>query len=119
MTKIAILPVPSLSGTSYCAVSGAAHSQGETAGEALDALTAQLPPGSGGMVVVVQSQGPDEFFTAAQQRRLAELMDLWRTARERNATLNAEEQSELNQLVERELVASGERAEALAREARR
>jgi hypothetical protein len=52
----------------------------------------------------------DDFFTAAQQQRLSELMSKWRTARDSGGSLPLEEQSELESLVEAELLASAERA---------
>ena len=70
MTKVAILPVPTNSGTiAYRAVAGDRRSEGRTAGEALDALTRQLSDTEPGTLIVVQSGRPDPFFTAEQQRR--------------------------------------------------
>jgi hypothetical protein len=49
MTRVAILPVPTATGdVAYRAVAGNRHSQGQTAGEALDALTSQRPEGDEG-----------------------------------------------------------------------
>jgi hypothetical protein len=113
MTLVAILPVPTTSGdVAYHAVAGDRRSQGRTAGEALDALTAQLPEDETGTLVVVQSYRPDSFFDAAQQRRLAELMTRWRAARDGGGTLPAAEQAELDNLIELEIRASAERANA-------
>jgi hypothetical protein len=113
MTKVAILPEPSTKGdTMYRAVAGARQAVAKTAGAALDALTAQLPPEESGTLVVVQNHRPDEFFTAHQERRLEELMQLWRGARDRGKSLPAPEQAELDALVEAEVRASGERAAA-------
>lgn len=115
MTKVAILPVPTESGgIFYRALSGDKRSQGKTAGEALDALTLQLSDDKAGTLVIVQSQRPDCFFDAVQQQRLAELMEHWRLSRDRGETLPAEEQSELEALVETELLASANRTDALA-----
>lgn len=117
MTRVAILPVPTLAGDiAYHALSGGKHSQGKTAGEALDALAAQLPEEDTSTLVVVQNLRPDPFFTAQQQRRLGELMDRWRSARDAGANLSAVEQAELDGLVEEEIRASGARAAALLRE---
>src|ERR1051326_6744659 len=97
MTCVAILPVPDSQGkVAYQAVSGEKRSEGRTAGEALDALAAQLPEGAVGTLLVVQYGRPDEFFTAAHQARLAELMDRWRSARERGGALARDEQAELD-----------------------
>jgi hypothetical protein len=82
MTTVAILPEATEAGTTYRAVAGEKQSVGRTAGEALDALTAQLSDEEAGTLVVVQNLRPDRFFTAAQQDRLSELMSRWRTARD-------------------------------------
>jgi hypothetical protein len=96
----------------YRAVAGVRQGVAQTVGGALDALTAQLPAEESGTLVVVQNHRPDEFFTAHQQRRLEELMQLWRGARDRGKPLSAPEQAELDALVETEVQASGERAAA-------
>jgi hypothetical protein len=67
------------------------------------------------ILIIVQSQRPDCFFDAAQQQRLAELMERWRLARDRGETLPFEEQSELEALVETELRASADRTDALVK----
>ena len=117
MTKIAILPEPTTgNGTVYRAIAGARQSTGKTPGEALDALTAQLPAEESATLVIVQSLRPDSFFTAEQQCRLAELMARWRTAREAGRTLPVEEAAELDALIDAELRATGERGRALLHE---
>ncbi len=114
MTKVAILPVPTgKGGISYRALAGDKRSQGKTAGEALDALTLQLSDDKASTLIIVQSQRPDCFFDAAQQQRLAELMERWRLARDRGEILSVEEQSELEALVKTELRASADRTDAL------
>src|SRR3977135_941508 len=96
MTKVAILPVPTEQGDlAYRAIAGEKYSQGKTAGEALDALTAQLPADEASTLVVVQSLRQDRFFTAAQQQRLSTLMARWQTLRDQGVTLPAAEQTEL------------------------
>ena len=115
MTKVAILPIPTEQGAlSYRAIAGEKHAQGKTAGEALDALTAQLSADEASTLIIVQHLRPDRFFTAAQQQRLDALMARWRTARDQGATLPADEQTELEALVEAELQASAARATTLA-----
>jgi len=117
MTKVAILPVlTGRGGIYYRALAGDRRSQGKTAGEALDALTLQLSDDKTGTLVIVQSRRPDCFFGAVRQQRMAELMEHWRLARDRGETLPAEEQSELEALVETELRASADRTDALANE---
>ena len=120
MTKVAILPIPTEQGTlAYHAIAGEKHAQGKTAGEALDALTAQLSAYEASTLIIVQSLRPDRFFTAAQQERLAALMDRWRIARDQGATLPADEHTELEALIAAELQASAARAAALADALRR
>lgn len=115
MTTVAILPVPGVTGEiSFQAVSGTRQSLGRTAGEAPDAITPLLVDADAGTLIVVQYGHSDRFFTANQQRRLAELMNRWRAARDAGAALAAEEQTELETLVEAELAASAERAAVLA-----
>ena len=115
MTSVAILPKSGPMGErSYDAVAGERRSEGRTVGEALDALTAQLPEEEAGTLIVVQHGRPDAFFTESQQRRLGQLMQNWRSARESGNALPADEQSELEALVEGEVTASAKRAAALA-----
>jgi hypothetical protein len=117
MTKVAILPVTTDQGDlSYRAVAGAKQSSGATAGAALDALTAQLSADETSTLVIVQSLRPDQFFTAAQQQRLEQLMARWRTARDQDTSLPAHEQAELETLIEAELQAATHRAATLADE---
>jgi hypothetical protein len=114
MTTISILPEnPGGNGTTYRAVAGKLQSVGRTAGEALDALTAQLGESESGTLLVVQHMRPDSFFTAQQQERLDALMERWRQSRDSGTTLPPNEQAELDALVEAELQAAGQRAAAL------
>ena len=117
MTRVAILPVPTpTGGVDYHAVAGAKRSQGKTAGEALDALTAQLPEDESGTLIVIQGFRPDPLFNADQQKRLSELMARWRAARDSGGGLPEVEQAELDELIEAEIRASAERTTALLRE---
>lgn len=117
MTRVAILPEPGEGGTvQYRAIAGKEQSVGKTAGEALDAISAQLPADKTGTLVVVQNLQPDEFFTKQQCARLEELMDRWRTARDAGIALPAVEQAELDRLVQEEIAAAGRRARALRHE---
>jgi hypothetical protein len=119
MTRVAILPVLTEKGMSYWAVAGDKHSQGATAGAALDALTAQLTEAETDTLVIIQSRRTDRFFNAAQHERLAQLMANWRTAQENGAALPEKEKAELEALVEAELRASAARSAALADELER
>ena len=115
MILVSILPVSTESGRKHFqAVAGAKQSKGHTAGEALDALTAQLSDEETGTLVILQSFKPDRFFNAAQQQRLTELMGHWRQARDRGESFPEEEQAELDALVEAELLTSADRAALLA-----
>lgn len=113
MTTIAILPEKiEGNGTTYRAVAGKIQSSGKTAGEALDALTEQLSEDESSLLVIVQSFRPDQFFTAEQQQRLGELMQSWREARDEGSDLPSDEQAELESLIEVEIEAAKQRAEA-------
>src|ERR1051326_815358 len=103
MTTVNILPVPTPDGITYQGVAGNKRSHGATVGQALDALAAQLPEDESQRMLVVRGYSPDKFFTAEQQRRLAELMGQWRSARELGNALPSAEQAELENLVELEL----------------
>jgi hypothetical protein len=120
MTKVAILPEMSAQGdVEYRAIASGHQSLAKTAGAALDALTAQLPGDETGTLVIVQNHGPDRFFNARQQQRLAELMARWHAARDGGAEFPPAEQAELDALVETEVRASGERAFAVLEDLRK
>jgi hypothetical protein len=120
MTSITIQPVPSdQGGIAYLATSNGKRSQGATAGEALDALTRQLPNSGTGALVIVPDQQPDQFFNADQQRRLAELLDRRRTCRDGGSELSTDEQKELQALVDAELRGAAARAAAMLDELKR
>jgi hypothetical protein len=114
MTTVAILPISDSNGEkSYRAIAGNKQSIGKTAGQALDALTAQLDEIDFSALLVIQSFHPDSFFNAEQQERLAELMNLWRLARDQGQELPPKQQTELDKLVELELKAATARTAAL------
>jgi hypothetical protein len=114
MTTVAILPISDANGeTSYRAIAGDKQSVGKTAGQALDALTAQMDQVEFSAMLVIQSFRPDAWFTAQQQERLTELMHLWRLARDQGRELPPEQQVELDHLVELELQAATDRTAAL------
>jgi len=113
MTTVAILPISGANGEkSYRAIAGDKHSVGKTAGQALDALTAQLDEIEFSALLVIQSFQPDSFFSAEQQERLSELMESWRVARDQGLALPPEQQAELDSLVELELRAATARTAA-------
>ena len=117
MTAIAIFPDATDTPSHYRAISGEKQGTGRTAGEALDALVAQLDVSGIGPLLVVQSCQADAWFTSEQQQRLQDLVDRWRTARDSGLRLNAEEQAELDTLIDAELGAAIARSDALARRA--
>lgn len=117
MTTVSILPVPTENGgIVYRAVSGGRHREGKTAGQALDALAAELSEEERSTLVIVRHHRPDRFFTAEQLAKLEELMARWRTARDAGTALPPQEQAELDALVDAELRAAADRAEAIAGE---
>jgi hypothetical protein len=97
----------------YRAMAGQRRSVGRTVGEALDALLPQLNEDETGTFVIVNNWRPDRFFTAAQQKRLSELMASWREARDKQTSLPPQEQAELEALADAELQAATERARAM------
>jgi hypothetical protein len=116
MTTIAIFPLPSdEGGVSYCAVAGDRRGIGKTAGQALDAVTADFSSAETDPLVVVRRGAADGLFTAKQQDRLQELMQRWRSARDAGKTLPADQQAELDALIDAELRAATERARSVAR----
>ena len=116
MATITILPEtagPSPSG--YRAISNGKQSVGASVGQALDAISGQMPAEET-TLVVVQHRQPDQFFPAQQQRRLQELMTKWRATRDGGSAMIAEEQTELEALTDAEVRAAGLRATALLHE---
>lgn len=117
MTTVSILPILNTNGDkSYRAIAGDCQSVGQTAGQALDALTALLGETDFSALIVIQRFNPDELFTVQQQKRLSELMNLWRTARDRGESISAKQQAELESLVEAELKAATVRTEILTQQ---
>ena len=120
MTSVMIVPMPTGQGSvTYCAASNGKRSQGATAGEALDALTAQMPKADANTLVIVQDRQPDQYFTAEQQDRLGELLAQLRTARAQGKPLAVKEESELDALIDAELRGATDRAAALISESKR
>jgi hypothetical protein len=114
MTKVAVYHEPVESqGLPYRAVSGQNTAMGRTAGDALDALASQLPVEDADTFVIVRNMRPDRFFSAQQRRRLEDLMALKREAVAGNSPMSAQEEAELEQLVDAEVQAATARAVAL------
>lgn len=122
MTTIVVLPISDANGGRiYQAIAlqpeiDDRRSTGRTAGEALDALTAQLGQSELNTFFVIQNFQPDGFFSAKQQARLSKLMERWRTLLNRNEILPSGEQAELDQLVADELKAATARSAALSQQ---
>jgi hypothetical protein len=95
-----------------------AHHQvmGRTAGEAVDALAAQLPAEETDTLIIVRGLHPDTFFTEAQRQRLEQLMASWRSARDAGTSLPADEQSELERLIDAEVREAAQCAATLGSE---
>jgi hypothetical protein len=115
MTIMSILPIEAdRDGPSFRAVAGERQSTGRTMGEALDALAAQLSDQETATFLVVRERRADRFFDEADQARLAELMDRWRSARDSGTDFSTWDQAELDRLVEAEVRATEARAASLA-----
>ena len=117
MTKIAVFQEnDGAEQLAFRAVTAGSQAMGRTAGEALDALTTQLPDGGADTLIIVRSFRPDQFFTASQRHRLGQRMASWRSAQDAGTSLAPEEQSELEGLIEAEIHAATERAASLSQE---
>lgn len=117
MTTVSVL-VPPSAGSGYRAVADGVEGTGDTPGQAIDALVEQTGPFAGATLVVIQPKAGDEFFSDAQRRRLGELMDRWRAARDSGTSFPEPEQAELDALAAEELKAATDRSAALLRAVR-
>jgi pyruvate kinase len=116
MQTIAILPEPTADSLSYRATCGQHQATGQTPGQALDTLEAELATtstDSGETLVILQRFRPDDLFTAAQQQLLRKLMDKFQAAITQGTQLAPTVQSELDTLVEAELEANIQRSQRL------
>jgi hypothetical protein len=114
MTRVAILPEVTADGKKrFRAVAGEVQTVGATVGQALDAISSQISDSGPGTLFVVQSFEPDQYFNADQQRRLGELMALWRRAQESGQALPVSEQSELDALIQAEFRGAEARSRAM------
>ncbi len=116
MTRVAMYREDAADDMSFRALAGRNQAMGRTAGEALDALTTQLPAVDAETLIIVRNLGPDRFFSAEQRQRLEHLMDAWRASRDGSQALSTEQQAELELLVDAEVRATADRAAALVRE---
>jgi hypothetical protein len=118
MTTISVWPNSTGGSPAYRAVAAGEEATGAAPGEALDALLARTGPPRGLAIVILQTDGPDEFFPADKRDRLSELMDRFRAARDAGVPLAAAEQMELEALTAEELRASAARGAAILRAVR-
>jgi hypothetical protein len=117
MTTVTIQPAdPSSPPSGYRAIADGKEASGPTVGQALDALTTQLPAEDIALVIIRPMKG-DAYFSEADRQRLADLMARWRTARDAGGRLPAVEQAELDALADAELKAATARTAALCRAA--
>ena len=113
MTTISVWPNTVAGGPPFRAVVGDEEATGSAPGEALDALLARTGPPKGFAVVILQSQGPDEFFPAEKLDRLADLMTRMRAARDAGRSLEPAALAELKELTAEEFRASAARCQAI------
>ena len=90
----------------FRATAGKHQTVGRTAGEALDALLSKEGGNIDSSAILIQRFAPDSYFTQAQHERRQELLA-------RRASLTAEENEELDALIDAELEATVKRTEAL------
>ena len=114
MQTIAILPdSPATPHSTYRATCGNHQATGQTPGQALDTLEAELDNTStatGETLIILQRFRPDDLFSQAQQKRLRELMDQFHTAIDQGTQLPPSIQTELETLIEAELEANIQRS---------
>ena len=113
MKTVVVLP-NNQNSNHFRAISDQKESFGKTIGEALDSMTEELELKNRNAVVLLQDFAPDEFFTETQEKRMAELMQKWRVARDEGGMFPKEEQTELEKLIEAELEGSARRIEKIA-----
>jgi hypothetical protein len=117
MQTIKILPESDSEPPIYRAMCGKHQATGQTPGQALDTLEAQLATElsdlTGETLVILQRFHPDDLFTAQQQQRLRDLMDQHHAAIAQGIPLDLHLQTELENLVEAELEANIQRSQRL------
>lgn len=89
----------------YRATAGDREGIGPTAGGAANAVTAAAGGLGETTLAIVQPMRPDRFVSAVQIQRLQELMTKRRVALDAGTALPADEQAELDALVQAELEA--------------
>lgn len=116
MQTIEILPDSTTPHSHYRATCGNHQATGQTAGQALDTLEAELDITStetGETLIILQRFRPDDLFNATQQQRLRELMDQFHAAIDQGTQLLPSTQTELESLIEAELEANIQRSQRL------
>jgi hypothetical protein len=97
----------------FRAVSRGKQAMGRTPGEALYGLAALLAESGAETLVIVRRLQADRFFGEDQRRRLADLVALREEARAGRGVWTPEQEDELAGLIDAELAALAELAEAL------
>jgi hypothetical protein len=111
MESIVIYPVALDDGSQrFHAVAGDVHSEGDTAGQALDGFLDERESRVTATVVILPQFGPDKFFSAAQHARREQLMAKLRAKPETGIDLSASERAELEYLVDAEVRAAAARS---------
>jgi len=119
MTKVTITAENRGSADATFRAAGRGHeSVGPTPGAALDSLAEQLDENEANTLIVVQNMRPDEFFNAAQQQRLAELLTKRRSALDAGREMDPPDKVELEALIDAELEGATRRAAAMVSELR-
>ena len=114
MATITIMSESRADGPAIFRAEGNGHATcGETAGQALDALAAELDGFAETTLVLVHANRPDRHFGEAARRRLGELMARWRGVRDGGMLLPAADQVELEALVDAETAAAAARTAEL------
>ncbi len=109
---------PRSSDNTFRAATRGHESVGSTPGAALHALAEQLDEKEINTLIVLQNLRPDEFFTAAQQERLAALLAERRIALDSGLQMDADAKAELETLIDAELDGAAQRAATMIRELR-
>jgi hypothetical protein len=107
---------PASPSAAFRASSCGRESVGKTPGAALDALTDQMQPSETSTLIVIQNHKADVFFTASQQDRLQELLNIREKCELSGNAMVPSERSELESLIAQELDGTARRAAAMADE---
>ncbi len=98
----------------FYAITRGHNTTGPSAGDALNALLADLAPGEIPERIVIGRIGDDEFYDAVRVERLEQLTERLAEERRGGLSLTGSERAELERLVEEEEEAVVRRSEAIA-----